>query len=100
MRPRARYISMNVLGVPTGWFYVVLTYQDQTLAAYHNKIVQTGRQVSGAASSLSASGTAFIGKSYVDVDNHYSSVIVDELVMWNRVLSPAEVVQIYDTFSE
>ena len=99
MRLRTGYIYLNVVGVPTDWFQVVLTHQDQTLVAYHNKIVQTGSQVSGTTNLQSESGTAVIGKSYVDVDNYYSSVIVDELAMWNHARSPAEVAQMYDLFS-
>ena len=100
MRLRTKFIYMTVPGVPTDWFHLVLSHQDQTLVVYHNKIVQTGSQGSGTAIFQNAPGTSVIGKSYVNLDNHYSSVIVDELAMWNHALSEAQVVQIYDMFSE
>ena len=43
-----------------------------------------------------ASGRVVIGRRFVDEDGYYCSVTVDELMMWNRALSDAEVMSLYN----
>ena len=41
-------------------------------------------------------GAMVIGKRYVNEDGDYVSVVVDELLMWNRKLTQPEIQQIFD----
>ena len=70
------------------------------ITVYHNKVEQTGSRITDPGNFLTGPGTTVIGKSSSDQEQFYGSVIVDELAMWNHVLSEAEVAQIYDMVSE
>ena len=91
---------MDSTGVPTGWFHAVLTFQGDQITVYQNNILQNRPLQTGFVSEPSGSGTVVIGKGIIDRDNYMGTVVVDELAMWNRVLSEAEVAQLYDIFSE
>ena len=43
-------------------------------------------------------GVVVIGRGYTDEDDHYTSVAVDELTMWNRQLSFQEIQDIFDMY--
>ena len=85
---------MDVNGVPTGWFHVALTLRGEDLVVYYNTIAAAAHSTSHHC--LEASDRVVIGKRYVNRDLFWGNVKVDELAMWNRALSGAEVAQIYD----
>ena len=92
---------------PSEWFHMVLVLalQDERkeIAVYHNTVLQSGpvdTRTRGDPNNhfISGSCVTVIGKKYTDNSNphqNHGSVIVDELAMWNRVVSGAEVDQIY-----
>ena len=86
---------------PTGWFHIVLTLQEKNVIVYYNKVVQTPEYYYDEWTTYETNGPSdtVIGKHYVDDEPYHgthSSVIMDELAMWNRVLSEAEVALIKD----
>ena len=81
------------------WFHVVINYfgaqAGQGFVLYFN-----GRQVSENSERNSddkrnglGSGRIVIGRSFTDVDDHYSSMAVDELLLFNEFL-PADVINL------
>ena len=44
------------------------------------------------------SGSMVIGRKYTFKDDHYTSVAVDELTMWNRQLSVQEIQDIFNMY--
>ena len=88
---------------PSAWFHMVLVLQDENreIHVYHNKVkrsesFRTIHRGTNQAPFTLGSGKTVIGKKFTDKNQNYGSVAVDELAMWNRALSEAEVAQIYD----
>ena len=70
------------------------------ITVYHNKVEQTGSPTNDPATFTTGSGTTVIGRFSPDQELFYGSVTLDELAMWNRALSEAEVAQLYDMVSQ
>ena len=87
-----------LVSAPTEWLHMVIIVEgeDTVIIVYHNKVEKTGSLTSNPGHFLPGSGTTIIGKFGI----FFSTVTVDELAMWNRALSPAEVAQLYDMMSE
>ena len=86
---------------PSGWFHIALVVEgNRDMEVYNNKVARTESVITNHRTSndpfIPGSGVTIIGKKYTDRDNSYSSVVVDEVAMWNRALSETEVAQIYD----
>ena len=81
---------------PTGWFHIVLTLQEKNVTVYYNTGMQSGEREDWIGHEADGPSDTVIGRYFVDYDDLHSNVIMDELAMWNRVLSEAEVAQIYD----
>ena len=74
----------------------MLTLQGNNLKIYHNKVVQGGSRQTWNGIEADGPSDTVIGSYFADEPQFFSSIIMDELAMWNRVLSEAEVAQIYD----
>ena len=83
---------------PTGWFHIVLTLQGKNLKIFHNKVAQSGTEQNLNGFEADDPSDTVIGRFFANDEDvgDYSSMIMDELSMWNRVLSEAEVALIYD----
>ena len=74
----------------------MLTLQGNNLKIYHNKVAQSGNRENLDGFDADGPSDTVIGSYFADEPQFFSSIIMDELAMWNRVLSEAEVAQIYD----
>ena len=79
----------------------MLTLQEKKLTVYHNTVVQTPDYYYDDFRGFEADGPSdtVIGMTYEEFQHHpnqHTSIIMDELAMWNSTLSEAEVDQIYD----
>ena len=70
--------------------------EDTDITIYHNKFEQTASVDTDPNNFSPGSGATVIGKFGI----LYGTVTVDELMMWNRALSPIEVTQLYDMLTE
>ena len=94
------FLYRNVGKVQNQWIHLVMNYigpmenegfevfQDGSLVQ-----VQLGR---GDYDGIPGNGSLVIGKRYVDEDNKYVSMDLDELVFFNRKLMAPEVMKIYN----
>ena len=74
-----------------------MTIKGDNLKVYHNKIeVDVGTSVDTYGHEADGQSDTVIGEYFADYYWRQSTVIADELAMWNRALSEAEVAQIYD----
>ena len=80
---------------PSGWFHIVIVYQDGGLTAHHvGTFEETDTSLGDGTQSLS-SGKMIIGRKSTDVNNFYTSVMVDELNLWNRSLTSHQIYNMY-----
>ena len=89
---------------PRDWFHVTMVYNgptaDEQITVYHDgtrRPVNTSRKAQQLSSTFR---TLVIGHSRVDtsLSNLYSSVMLDELAIWNRKLTEFEVELIYGMY--
>ena len=85
------------VSVPDEWFHMVFMVEGENtgIKVDHNKIARTASVDTSSNNFLTGPGTTVIGKLSSDQEIYHGTVIVDELAMWNRALSPAEVAQVY-----
>ena len=97
------YVAMlsNIEVIPfTGWSHIVVTYDGygstnyQKCAGYVNGSVLTWETQSGTMSSSWPVDGIAPGTSQ---QSSYSSARMDELVIWNRVLTPVDVAELYNS---
>ena len=75
---------MYIPGKPTGWFHLTVVYHGagNDVDIYYNG--QRRDTVSPSSSTApTGSGYILIGRPYVDGDNYYATVEIDELTLWN-----------------
>ena len=77
---------------------MVLRGPDDGIVAYHDGTKVAEDTTKSNLPSKSGQRRVFIGRRRVSHDQDYSSIVVDELTMWNRKLTPGEVTQIYDMY--
>ena len=86
------------LSRPTGWTHVVMNYigpnNGEGIKVYYN-----GEEVASDTTPLSypcgsGDGRIVLGRAYTAIDKDYSSIEIDELTYFNRILSTAEMKQI------
>ena len=98
VRAITQYIRLDITGVPTGWFHVVLVLHGEGVTVYYNAIAEDGYRTTGNVLMQPGSGITVIGKAFTERNDQRTSASVDELMMWNRALSESEVAMIYDMF--
>ena len=80
------HLVMNYIGPRNGQGFQV--FQDGTLAG--------GTQSRGHFDATPGNGSLVLGKRYVNEDDNYAWIDVDELVFFNRKLTAQEVTKIYN----
>ena len=83
---------------PTGWFHAVLNFfgpnDGEGIQVYHDGVpvlASSGTVKHSTTSFHSADGSIVIGRAYTGLDNFYASVRVDDLLFFNRSLSPIQI---------
>ena len=99
---RTDYIQVTDLTVPTEWYHLVFNYigessvGEDSVVIYHNG-AEVGRSTNKVSYSTSArQGVVVIGKHRVQSEQDFASVMVDELLFFNRPLSEAEAQILYN----
>ena len=83
---------------PSGWFHLGVVSRATTVTLYIN-----GRQASGVTYAYNAlnnarpqNGQWIVGREFLENNNYYSSLMIDELILWNRPLGDDEMKDIAD----
>ena len=85
---------------PTDWVHTVLNFlgPDQGLGIYHNgEYVTNIISKSAGKHNPNIKGNIVLGRIWTDSDVGYSSIDVDELYFFNRILTTTEIRQISQT---
>ena len=92
--------KLTINGRSTEWLHIVLILPapKEGILVYHDNIMQSGSANSESVSPGTPSGRTVIGKRYTNSNQNHGTVIVDELTIWNRALSEAEVGPIYNMY--
>ena len=91
-----RWLSCYNRSSPLDGFHIVLTLRGNNLKIYHNKVLQSGSRQNWDGFDADGPSDTVIGSYFADEPQFFSSIIMDELAMWNRVLSEAEEALVYD----
>ena len=85
---------------PAGWFLMtmVLRGADAGIVAYHDTTQVAETTIKTLYGSAPGESRVFIGRKRVSHHQDYSSMMVDELTMWNRKLTSEEVIQIHEMY--
>ena len=93
------YISASE-PTPLDWYHLVFNYiltnATQGIVVYHDgqEVARSTNVVTGP--TVASSGEVVIGRYYVPYDGAYSSVLVDEMLFFNRELNPGEILILYN----
>ena len=82
-----------------GWYHMVLVFhgpnEGQGISVYHDGVLVKNDPTKNVWSSYTEnSGNVVIGKLKTDTDEGYGSVMVDELMFWDRQLLAEEITAI------
>ena len=80
---------------PAGWFQMVIVYHDGGLTVHHVGTVQDTDSEKTDTNHTQSSGRMVIGRKSVIVRDFYTSVVVDELTLWNRSLRTEDIQNMY-----
>ena len=86
--------------IPTGWFHLVLNFygpsSEDWFDIYHNGVdMEVDVTLSSPNNFSAGQGVMVIGRYYAFTDRRYSSVIVDEMILFNRKLTLDEIQILY-----
>ncbi|XP_070545045.1 uncharacterized protein [Ptychodera flava] len=87
---------VNLLAQQNTWHHVVMTYDGETLNYYLDNKKQAGDQTCCHGDMLIKDTPLTIGQAGVGKSNEYFYGLVDEVVIFNKVLSPDDVRVIFD----
>ena len=100
---RTEYIKMIISTVPTEWYHLVFNYIGESPVGGGDSVViyHDGAEVGSSTDKVSYSTTAgqgvvVIGKHFVQSEVGFASVMVDELLFFNRHLTEEEVQIVYN----
>ena len=82
------------------WIHLVMNYigpnNGEGLEVFQDGTLVEGTQSGGNFDATKGNGTLVLGKRYVDEDDNYAWIDLDELVFFNRKLTASEVMKIYN----
>ena len=85
--------------VPTGWFHVVYNYigpgNGEGVAIYHDGVEELRKTDRSTHAYAAGSGVVVIGRAFPSRDEKYVSLMVDELMFFNRKLTLEEIENLY-----
>ena len=80
------------------WFHMVIVYRNGGFTVHHvGTFQETDSTVGDRNHTLSPGGRMIIGRKSVDTNNFYTSIIVDELTLWERTLTNQEIQDMYSS---
>ena len=87
--------AVETTSLPTDWFHMVIVYHNGGLTVHHVGTFEMTDSNTGGETNSPSSGRKTIGRKSADVHDAYTSMIVDELTMWNRTLTTQEIQDMY-----
>ena len=75
------------------WHHIAGTYDDQTIKIYVDGTMQGSKEASGL---IGVDHNAYIG--YDDIENQYFNGLIDEVHVFDRALSPSEVMNLHSGY--
>ena len=99
MKLTSGQFSLGVSGIPSGWFHLVVSIvgpsNGEGLRVYYNGVLKGSDSSKGGGTANGNSGQLVIGRRLVTVNGFFASVTVDELTLWSRSLTAAEITAIH-----
>ena len=92
---RGYYTESKNVGPPGGWFHLVLNYAPRMFEVYVNAQKTLEDRTRRAKDSEPADGRIVLGRAYSGVDDHYTSMEVDEVEFFNEWLDPPVIQGLY-----
>ena len=84
------------------WFHAVMSFSpDPEFSVYINGTLAGSKTtISSPDNPNNTTGHLMVGRKQLDSDSDsdYCSVVVDEVMLWNRVLTDAEILALYETY--
>ena len=83
------------------WFHVAVNYfgteEGQGFVVYFNgdKVSDNSERSEDESRTVQASGRFVVGRSFTEEDGHYSSMVIDELLCFNKFLNPEDIRLLY-----
>ena len=94
--------TVKTTDVPSGWFFMTMTFDLTSLSVYHDAEIISS--VRGTASTIRKPGNRrlqYAGSTHPIRDKAAPvSLVLDEMTFWDRPLSIAEVKALYDSYPE
>ena len=94
--------SLTVSPRPTDWFHLVIVINGpnngEGFSVYYNAHLKETDTTKGGGSRAASSGKLNIGRRLLGTSGFSSSVVVDELTLWNRKLTGSEISAIYQMY--
>ena len=92
---RTNYIKVEISTVPTEWYHLVFNYigssNEDGVAIYHDGMV-VGSNTQVSYNTNAGQGVVVLGRYFVHtLEQDFASVMVDELLFFNRKLTSTEV---------
>lgn len=87
---------------PSGWFHLVLTLnptRDEVKIYNNGQFDDSGNTPVYPDNFSGGTNGLVIGRFYIDRDERYGKIEIDELTFWNRELTSAEVLSLYQQYS-
>ena len=93
------YISASQ-PIPLDWYHLVFNYistnETQGIVIYHDGQEVARSTNEGTGPTTPGSGEVVIGRYFTSLDGAYSSVLVDEMLFFNRELTAEEIEALYN----
>ena len=93
------HFSLYVSGIPSGWFHLAVSIlgpsDGEGFRVYYDGVLKGSDSSRGGGTKSGNSGQLVLGRRLIDLNSYYASVTVDELTLWNRSLTAAEITAIY-----
>ena len=92
--------SVNGPAFPAGWFHIVVNFHgaEAGFSLYVDGSHVGTHTAKQPQTNLVLSKEIGIGRLYLNTDDYYSTVEVDELMIWNRNLSAQDVLDIFNLY--
>ena len=81
------------------WHHLVFLFGNDSLLIYHNGILVGSDETPEIRTKESGKGRMVMGRQFTNTDEHYVSMHLDELMMWNEALDSDEINTLYNKFN-
>ena len=96
---RTTYIRVDVSTIPTDWYHLIFNFfgaSDAEGVAIHHNGVKIGSNRLAQYTNAAGQGVVVLGRYNVRADRDFGSVMVDEMLFFNRHLTSQEIQILYN----